>query len=193
MLFLSIFCRKASNDTRVVFDLEWRGKLLVPIPGSSLSTSSSSPEIGVGGRITCSNVGCPFQVQSTILFFSYLGVSSLCSRVTEPGGLGGLPPNSCMTFARRRFARIISSSAASCVSPPNHISVLSPLFVPFMYLAHSCCVRFLWALSKWFESLTCGFDLQPGIGPIFLKFGLATTVCLLLASPLCWTSNGSFN
>ena len=129
--------------------------------------------------------------------FSHTLISSLCSRVAELGGGGGGGARRAapqfLTFAHRCFARIIGCSAASFVSPPNHISVLSPLFVPFMYLAHSCCVRFLWALSKWFESLTCGFDLQPGIGQIFLKFGLATTVCPLLVSPLCWTSNGSFN
>ena len=50
-------------------------KLLVPTPTSSLSTtSSSSLETGVGGWITCSKVGCPFEVRSTTQFFLNLDI-----------------------------------------------------------------------------------------------------------------------
>ena len=66
--FPSMFCRKASNDTiKGSLWLQIAREALVPIPESSFSTSSSSLETGVGGRITCSNVGCPFKVQSTTL------------------------------------------------------------------------------------------------------------------------------
>ena len=39
-----------------------------------------------------------------------------------------------------------------------------------MYSLRSNGVTFLCLLSKWFDSFTCGFEVQPSIGQTFLQF-----------------------
>lgn len=61
-----------------LIDFEYRRKLLVPTPTSVSTTSSSSLETGVGAWITCSKVGCPFEVRSTTQFFTNFGIFFAC-------------------------------------------------------------------------------------------------------------------
>ena len=73
--FPSIFVRKFWNDMRVLSDHEYWGKFLVAIPTSSLPSSSSSLDTGVGGWMNCSNVGCALWVWRNGLFVSVLGTT----------------------------------------------------------------------------------------------------------------------
>ena len=118
------------------------------------------------------NWGCPlFQCWKPLFLFSSLD--------TEVGGWINCSNVGCRLWLRRndQFFLFLKIDYLGWSLEFNHVPVRS--------------------LCAWFNNFTCGLDLQPLIGQIFLQIlflsGFATTGFLaLVARSLCWTNHGSF-